>query len=1546
MPTWTGSTGDDNIQLGGGPWTVDGDTGDDVIVTDTSVAHNDTIDGGTGADVMRGNFGDDVYSVDDIGDIVVEANVGGGLDTIYATVSYTLSNNVEVLYMVGSETGIGNSGTNTIFGDTGNNVINGAGGADIMDGGGDGDDTFYIDNAGDVIQNVGLLANVVNTVFSTLAVDLTAGVFVDFTNATLVGSASVDITGNAAANYLVGNAGVNTITAGDGADSLDGGAGADRLIGGLGDDAYFIDNVNDRITELALEGMDTVFSSVSVNLGLAAFANLENLILTGTANINGTAGNTGNAIQGNAGKNTITGGASDDILSGGLNGAAAGGDRLVGGAGNDRYTVQNAADVVIESAGGGIDEITAYTSFNLSAAALAAQEIENLTLAGPDALNGTGNARANVIIGNGLDNTLDGGKNTVGFDTLVGGDGDDTYIIHNSNDFIDEIVDQGIDTVKADFTYTLTTFVENLVLTGTGNFDGFGNVADNTLTGNNGANTLDGLAGADTMIGGTGNDTYFVEDIGDVVSENANAGIDTVQSTIGYTLQDNIESLVLLGTGDIDGTGNALNNTITGNSGNNTLDGGAGADRLIGGLGNDTYIVDSLSDVILDTGGNDTVQSTVNVNLASIQYSGIENATLGGTGNTTAVGNIAVNILTGNDGNNLLDGGAGNDTMAGGAGDDTFVVDAAGDVVIENASEGNDTVRSSVTYTLTANVENLVLTDATAINGTGNAEDNTLTGNSAANVLAGGLGDDTYIVDALDTIVEAGGEGTDTAIFTSAVVGDLYTLGSNIENLVLGGTTAINGTGDGGDNTITGNIAVNILNGGNGNDVLDGSAGADTMIGGAGDDVYFVNMTTDVVSEAAASGNDTVNASVTYVLSGNVENLTLTGAAAINGTGDAGANTIIGNAAKNILTGLSGDDVLDGGAGADTMIGGEGSDTYIVDNIGDKVTETGTLGTDSVETSVSFTLAAGIENLVLTGTGDINGTGNSLDNVIDGNDGNNTLDGGAGNDILGGGLGDDTYILDSAGDIVAESGGNDTIRVGFTASLASYTGIDNIVLTGTSAINATGDAGNNTLTGNSAVNTLTGGDGDDTYIAGMNDVIVELDGGGNDTLIITLTGGGTFVLPDFVENIVINGTGGTLSGNGDDNTFGGNAGNNTLDGGGGVDTLSGAGGNDTYIVDNAGDIIVELAGDGTDTVRATANYTLSANVENLILLGTGSINGTGNNLDNTITGNSGNNTLDGGTGTDKLIGGAGNDTYVVDNLSDLIVDAAGNDTVSTGITYTLKPGLENLTLTGTADVNGTGNTVVNIMTGNTGANTLDGGAANDTLNGGDGNDVLIGGLGADIMTGGIGNDDYRVDNVNDRIVELTGEGTDSLTVTVNYTLSATADIENITLGGTTGLRFTGSDSDNTVTGNSGANFIDGGSGADMLSGGAGNDSLVGGLGDDILNGGLGIDRMTGGAGADTFVFDSAIASTNAYVVTDFNALEDKIDISALMTDFDPLTDILSNWVEITVGGVLKVNTAGTGFGAGTGYTTVATFLGNNGLTGEQQLVDDGILIIA
>ena len=1551
-----GGGGSNTLAGGGGNDQLFGGSGDDFFDIDVGTLTGLYV----GIDKMQGGGGNDTYRVDNISDQVVEL-AGSGVDIILASVSYTLSTNVENLTMLdGAITGTGNTSVNTIIGNNASNTINGGAGADTMSGGDGGSDTFVVDNALDSVIGISIVDTDISTIISSVDYDLvTPGIQAsDFiSNITLTGTAAIDAIGNGKANILVGNSASNTLDGGTGAgllagdsdDTLDGGGGADLLIGGDGDDIYYVDNAGDFISENGGEGSDTIKSSITTDLRLANYDDVENLILTGTANLNAIATDFGNAITGNSGRNTITGGIGGDILSGGLNTGTAG-DRLVGGAGDDSYIIFNTNDVVIESAGSGIDQLTVFTNFSLSSTALAGQEIENLSLAG-NAIFGTGNQLVNLIVGNELDNTLDGGLNLAGVDTLAGGDGDDIYIVRNTGDFVDEILDQGNDTVQATFSYTLTTFVENLVLLGNANLDGTGNGFDNTITGNAGNNTLNGAAGADTLLGGGGNDVYIVDEIGDVVNEAANQGGDRVESAISYTLGANVENLTLTGVIAIDGTGNSLANVIVGNSAANTLDGGAGVDFMSGGLGDDFYFVDASGDTVIDTGGNDTISASVTVTLGA----DIENLLLSGSGNVNGTGNASVNTLTGNEGNNTLDGQAGADTMTGGAGNDTYVVDNIGDIVNEILFEGTDSVNSSVDYTLASNIENLTLTGGVAINGTGNAESNTLTGNSAANVLTGGLGDDTYFVDSADSVVEGAGVGTgnDTAVFTSAINGDTFTLGANVENLILGGTANTNGIGDATANTITGNTGVNILNGADGDDTLNGGAGADTMIGGIGNDTFIVDNINDIVSEGVGAGIDTVITFATTTLTGNIENLTLSGAAAINGTGDGNDNLITGNTAKNILLGFGGNDTLDGGAGADTITGGLGNDVYIVDNIADKVTELAGEGADTVQTSLlTYTLVANVDNVVLTGTANSIAIGNTDANTLTGNTGNNTLNGGAGADAMLGGLGNDVYVIDNVGDTVTENPGEgtDTVQSAFTVDLGDFTDVENLVLTGATAINGIGDGSNNTLTGNSAINTLTGGAGDDTYIANSNDVIVELIGGGNDTLIVTVTG--TFVIPAFIENVIFQGAGAAnATGNNEVNTLQGNTGNNTLDGGGGADLLAGGKGTDTYIVDNALDVVVEGLGEGTDTVRASASYALSANVESLVLLGTGSIDGIGNNLNNTITGNSGNNTLDGGTGTDRLVGGAGNDTYVVDNIRDLIVDASGIDTVRTDITYTLKPGIENLVLTGTADVNGTGNASVNTLTGNTGANMLDGSTGNDTLFGDDGNDVLTGGAGADVMNGGAGDDIYTVDNINDLIVDLTGEGTDSLTTSVNYTLSSTAEIEVITLGGTAALQFTGSDTDNTITGNAGGNSIDGGGGNDILSGLAGNDILEGGLGDDILTGGAGADRMTGGDGADIFVFESASALVNADVITDFDISTDNdvIDLADVLSGvYDPLTDVLSDFVRILNSGpnsVLQIDIDG--FGAGTAaWRTVATLQDINGLTGVQALVDSGNLIVS
>ncbi|MDB5638306.1 MAG: hypothetical protein JWP51_3214 [Bradyrhizobium sp.] len=777
--------------------------------------------------------------------------------------------------------------------------------------------------------------------------------------------------------------------------------------------------------------------------------------------------------------------------------------------------------------------------------------------------------------------------------------------------------------------------------------------------------------------------------------------------------------------------GAAGNDILNGGKGNDHLDGGVGADAMRGGAGNDTYMVDDATQdqvdervylgttsTAVDAGGVDTVITAASYALASTltgsDYRGdIENLTLTANGSVNGTGNELANVITGNAGNNRIDGGLNaevngavpGDTMIGSSGNDTYVVNQAADVVIEGLNAGTDTVESAATFTLGANIENLTLTGAAAINGTGNSLNNVILGNTGINTLMGFGGSDTYGVDSnLDVVDErlldangvavAGSDagGTDTVL--SSVN---YTLSPSnaanaayrgaIENLTLTGAGNINGTGNDLNNVITGNAGNNTINAGGGTDTINYvmGGGSDTIDGGLGNDTLRItdvnsgNATLDVrfdgnqLTRFESNANNLSNVeAVTADLGNNTDTLSYavsTAAVTVNLTTNVAsgftsiANTenVTGGSGNDTLTGNTGNNVLDGGtSGTDALDGGTGNDTYVVSHAGVTITEAVNGGTDTVQSSLTYTLAANLENLTLTGAANINGTGNSVDNIIIGNAGNNTLTGGAGadtmnggsagTDVLIGGANNDIYVVSHTGITITENLGEGTDVVQSSIDYTLGANLENLVLTG-AATAGTGNSLNNVITGNGGANQLFGGGGNDA-----------IDGGDG-------------------ADLVDGGTG--------DDTLSGGTGNDT-------DTIIGGGGNDTIDVGSGNDYFRYTAnGFGADIINnfdATGGSINSQDLIDLSALGVTADNFAARVVLSAVSGPTGTLvTVDGGTagtGGTILINGVtaanisvadfqlaaavtplagatnGNDTLTGTNANNTIIGLQGNDTIN------------------------------------------------------------------------------------------------------------------------------------------------------------------------------------------------------------------------------------------------------------------------------------------
>jgi len=884
-------------------------------------------------------------------------NGNSGDDYLVGTAGDDVINGLE-----GDDAVLGLAGSDDLNGGAGNDVLTGGAGNDQIDGG-DGDD---------VIQG-------------------------DLISASLSGDGDDHLNGGSGRDLIYAGGGNDTVTGGadfdqiyggDGADQIDGGDGDDFLIAGeIGTDAaadtVFGGTGNDRITagygDTVDGGADSDSLDLFLNYGASAgvtadFRELTNGgsltiaggVLTGIEYVTGlsltefndrviagaVAGLQGIFLDGWGGDDDLTGTSGIDMISGGD-----GNDIIRGGVGfnpaifpsTDRLRGDAGYDIIFigsdgAKASGGDDDDTIYGGD-------AIDSIQGDD--GNDILYGGGGNDG--LHGGDGDDFLDGGT---GADILSGSYGDDTYIIDNAGDVIYD--NEGNNTVRSSISFILPEGTNTLILTGSADISGTGNLLANVINGNVGANILDGRAGADTMRGGAGDDLYRVDDGGDQVVENADEGVDTVRSSVSYALSANVENLGLTGDAAITGTGNGVANLLTGNGsanalsglgGNDSLDGGGGDDTLDGGSGDDT----------LDGGfGRDTASYAAASGPVSVSLTIVGPQATGSAGNDTLIGienltgSAYGDTLTGNSSDNVIEGLGGNDILDGGDGTDTVSYASA------NAGVSVNLGLAGIQNTVGAGSDSLIGFEILY----GSAHGDVLTSSSASGEVHGLAGDDRIISIGLGSHALHGDNGND--VFLPGLGDDWIYGGDGFDTVdyssasgpVFAGTdTANNDTGSGYDTLIAvekiiGSSYDDRLQafldghqvwGGAGNDTLIGGFGAGQLHGGVGDDTYRISDTSNLIFEAVGEGKDHVWSLVSYTLPDNVENLSLLPDAAnfdpyagaslpspnpVNGTGNLLDNVLTGNVYASRLTGLAGSDTLTGLGGSDTLTGGAGNDLF------------------------------------------------------------------------------------------------------------------------------------------------------------------------------------------------------------------------------------------------------------------------------------------------------------------------------------------------------------------------------------------------------------------------------------------------------------------------------------------------------------------------------------------------------------------------------------------------------------------------------------------
>jgi len=985
-----------------------------------------------------------------------------------------------------------------------------------------------------------------------------------------------------------------------------------------------------------------------------------------------------------------------------------------------------------------------------------------------------GRAGNDVLLGMEEDDNLDGGS---GDDLLIGGDGADLFFGDPGNDEIwggdqDEEVAQGIDVVDytdANGRIKVVVSPESLIVhDGDGGMDRLhainkivgtdkrdlltieGNISADSDPLTIDANGGQGSSPSDTINFSAANSAMLVE-----IDENGNGTILDTNTTGVIYLKGFHTSLIGSGGDDVISDASSGQKHISGFYGDDQIsaiggaayvDGGAGDDVITGGVYNDVLIAGVGTDILNGGAGSDTLIGTVEERY-SWTIPPVGDTLDGGDGSDMLINGL---VMKGGAGNDIIDargftavesGGNFSDwatiEFGVGGGHDMIVGNSAGvgkidlssvskdDVTVYWDFAGTVTLDSGGTYTRHAGGG-----DLTIVLGSGDSLNlGYITGTYNTYTMSGRIWD--VFIDA-PHVVFSDYEGISSPLEMGAPVEIIYS-GYSGGQIALTDFSGQSGGGDvdgtSGDDSIAGSSGDDNIEAGDGDDEIDLSGGSDLVNGGSGNDtVFFFGSIDDfslaqsgtgiaLTSLSGLEGRSTVTDvenfysitdDRTWTLAQMIGRISTDGNDNMIGTDD--NDNLYAGLGDDTLKGFGGNDLLDGGDGNDQAIFRGNSADYIISSFyGDHVV-VDIVGDDGVDSTIS------VESLYFEGD---NVTISSSDiNEIIGTEGDDALAGGNGRDSIYSLGGYDTIDAGAGDDYISSSPGMNTIDGGSGLDVVSYWGNSSdyqIDLHSDGTVTVFG------LNGRIADDVLTNVerlyfDGDQALI-NVADLVPSLPS----------------------EPQPINGTAG-------DDTLYGTSGSDLIDGGEGADLMIGDAGDDYYIVDNAGDVVVEEAGEGYDRVGSYVSYTLSDNVEELQLGGGDAINATGNGLNNVLVGNEAANTLTGMGGADEMTGGDGNDSYIVENVGDIVIENAdeGWDGVVSIVDYTLPDNVEGLYLDWQGGISATGNDLENEISGNDLDNILSGRGGADYMVGGYGNDRLSGDEGDDLVAGEQGSGDVAV----------------------------------------------------------------------------------------------------------------------------------------------------------------------------------------------------------